>query len=72
MLQGAVPVKATVNCLDMPLQMGDALVLMTAVGLGLTVTTAIPVLSVFWEVQFASFNAVTVKDLLSEGDTLNM
>ena len=49
-----------------------ALPLITDVGLGLTVTTALPVISPAWAVQFASLTAVTVYVVVTVGLTLKV
>ena len=58
-LQGCAPVSAILIVVAVPLHT-EAEPLITDVGLGLTVTVALPVLSPTWDVQFASLNAVTV------------
>jgi hypothetical protein len=59
MLHGCVPVNATDKLVEPPLHI-VAVPLITDVGLGLTVTTAEPVLSPAIELQLASLKAVTV------------
>ena len=58
-LHGWLPVSAILIAVLAPLQMvADPLI--TLVGLGLTVTIALPVISPAWAVQLTSVNAVTV------------
>jgi hypothetical protein len=68
-LQGCVPVNAIEIFVEPPLQI-VVVPLITEVGLGLTVTVALPVLSPACEVQFASLNAVIVYVFVLVGDTV--
>ena len=70
-LQGCDPVNAMLIAVLAPLHI-VAEPLITLVGLALTVTTALPVLSPACEAQFASLAAVTVYVVVVDGLTLNV
>ena len=69
--QGPVPVKAAEMLVELPLQT-VAVPLATEVGRAFTVTTALPVRSPTWAVQFASVRLVTVYVVVADGLTLRV
>jgi len=71
MLHGMVPVSAAERIVELPTQM-VAVPLTVAVGNGLTVTTALPVMPAGIAVQFASESAVTVYVVVVVGFTLRV
>ena len=71
MLQGAVPVKVTLSAAVCPLHI-VFVPLSTAVCLGFTVITALPVIPAGNATHLLSFTDVKVYVLLDAGDTVNV